>query len=151
MIKGRSKSILLQVAFKEAAKGNDATTINEVLELTRLYYSGLLSLHEELGIDPSDGEFTRGGGGGGARKASTFVKPQGETFIYNTVMVEDFRAAKAAPGSTLKPNYPDFKTVDESEIAGVTNAKGAAWLRGQDGAINDALSDLVAAADTRVM
>ena len=147
MIKGRSRSILLQVAFKEAA--GPEMTIPTTKTPTTEYYNMLIELHEELNIDPEDGGFTRGSGGGRAK--STFVKPTGETFIYEGVLVEDFRAAKAAAGSTLKPNYPDFKTADGSAIQGITNDQGAAWLRDQDGGVNEALTPLVTASDTRVL
>ena len=148
-IKGRTRSILLQVAFKEAARipADLATT----KLLTAQYYTTLLDLHDEMNIDPEDGGFTRGGGGGSRKTTSTFVKPEAETFIYNGVLVEDFRVAKAAPGSTVNANYPDFKTADGSEIAGITNDKGAAWLRDQDGGVNEALTPLVTMADQRVL
>ncbi len=145
-IKGRTRSILLQVAFKEAANGDVKAT--ELL--TAQYYTMLLDLHDAMSIDPEDGGFTRGSGGGRA-KTSTFVKPTAETFIYEGVLVEDFRAAKAAPGSTVNANYPDFKTADGSEISGITNDSGAAWLRDQDGGVNEALTPLVTMADQRVI
>jgi hypothetical protein len=148
MIKGRSRSILLQVAFKEAASLTG--TVEATKPLTRGFYEMLIELHEELNIDPEDGGFSRGGGTSRS-KTSTFVKPTGETFVYEGVLVEDFRAAKAAPGSTLKPNYPDFKTADGTAISGITNDQGAAWLRDQDGGVNEALKPLVDASDTRVM
>ncbi len=150
-IKGRTRSILLQVAFKEASSNDDigATDVTATKLLTTQYYTMLLDLHDELNINPEDGGFTRGSGGG--RAPSTFVKPEAETFIYEGVLVEDFRVAKAAPGSTVNANYPDFKTADGSEIAGITNEKGAAWLRDQDGGVNEALTPLVTMADQRVL
>jgi len=148
-IKGRTRSILLQVAFKEAAAIQGEGVV-DVKTLTANFYTMLLNLHDELGIDPEDGGFTRGGARSAA-KTSTFVKPEAETFIYNGVLVEDFRAAKAAPGSTVNANYPDFKTADGSEIAGITNDSGAAWLRDQDGGVNEALTPLVTMADQRVL
>jgi len=148
MINGRSKSILLQVAFKEASS---ADSLAEIKLLTSQYYTMLLELHDELNIDPEDGAFKRGGNSGGRSNQSTFTPPVGETFIYNSVLVEDFRAAKAAPGSSLKPNWPDFKTVEQTEIAGVTNNKGAAWLYAQDGTPVEATAALVTAADSKVM
>ncbi|KKL78091.1 hypothetical protein LCGC14_2028290 [marine sediment metagenome] len=149
-IKGRTRSILLQVAFKEAAEDRRAQQESlDIKKQTAGYYDMLIELHGELNIDPEDGGFTRGSGGG--RAPSTFVKPDAETFIYNGVLVEDFRVAKAAPGSTVNANYPDFKTADGSEIAGITNDKGAAWLRDQDGGVNEALTPLVTMADQRVL
>ena len=147
MIKGRTRSILLQVAFKEAA--SEGADVGTTKLLTAQYYTMLLDLHDELSIDPEEGGFTRGSGGGRAK--STFVKPVAETFIYEGVLVEDFRAAKAAPGSTVNANYPDFKTADGTEIAGITNDKGAAWLRNQEGGVNEALTPLVTMADQRVI
>ena len=146
-IKGRTRSILLQVAFKEAARiPADLATVKL---LTAQYYTTLLDLHDEMSIDPEDGGFTRGSGGG--RAPSTFVKPDAETFIYNGILVEDFRVAKAAPGSSVNANYPDFKTADGTVIEGITNDKGAAWLRDQDGSVNEALTPLVTMADQRVI
>ena len=150
-IKGRTRSILLQVAFKEAAEDRRAQQDSlDIAKQTAGYYQMLVDLHGELSIDPEDGGFTRGSGGGRA-KQSTFVKPIAETFIYEGVLVEDFRAAKAAPGSTVNANYPDFKTADGSEISGITNDSGAAWLRDQDGGVNEALTPLVTMADQRVI
>jgi hypothetical protein len=147
MIKGRSRSILLQVAFKESVREGEDTTATKLRTVE--LYTMLLDLHDELKIDPEDGGYTRGGGG--SPRASTFVKPDSETFIFEGVLVEDFRAAKSAAGSTLKPNYPDFKTADGSAIANVTNDQGAAWLRDQDGGVNEALKELVTTADQKVL
>lgn len=143
MINGRTRSILLQVAFKGAVEAGspDRETVTNL-------YNLLISLHEELGIDPSEGAPR---GGTGSRNSGTgAVSPEGETFMFNGLLIEDFRAAKSAPGSTVKPNYPDFKTVNGQPIDGVTTPRGAAWLYSQDGSANEAINELVAAADTKI-
>ncbi len=146
MINGRSRSILLQVAFKAAVAGGDPN----IKLATANFYNMLIELHTELDINPDDGakKGNWSGSSGGAPKAPAI---QGETFIFNGVLVEDFRAAKAAPGSTVKPRFPDFKTANGEAISGVTTDSGAAWLYTPDGEPNEAINDLVLAADTKIL
>ncbi len=153
MINGRSRSILLQVAFKAAIQeslGRETETFDLIKGETARLYGMLIDLHTELDINPDDGQKKGnwGGASGGAPKAPAI---QGETFIFNGVLVEDFRAAKAAPGSTVKPRFPDFKTANGEAISGVTTDSGAAWLYTPDGEPNEAINELVAAADTRIL
>ena len=148
MINGRSRSILLQVAFKAAISESLGQAKFDVKGTTANLYNMLIELHTELDINPDDGQKKSGGWTGGAAKAAPV---QGETFIFNGVLVEDFRAAKAAPGSTVKPRFPDFKTANGQAIAGVTTDSGAAWLYTPDGEPNEAINELVTAADTRVL
>ena len=64
---GKTKSILLQVAFKEAVTSvnTQGTYDNDAVEeRTRDFYNTLIGLHDQLGIDAEDG---RGSGGGGRR------------------------------------------------------------------------------------
>jgi hypothetical protein len=141
---GRSESIILQVAFK-------AAVVEEGIDVklaTAAYYNMLIDLHEELNINPDDGAKKGNWAGAGAARTTPV---QGETFIFNGVLVEDFRAAKAALGSTVKPRFPDFKTVNGQAIEGVTTDSGAAWLYGPGGEPNEAINELVAAADTRIL
>lgn len=130
----RSKSILLQVAFKGAI---DVGVPNEEQVLT--FYEMLTNLHDKLGIDPSMND----GGRSTTRRRtpSRAPAPEGETFIYEGELYTDFRKAKAAPGSTVKPNYPDFKR--ESDNQGF-------WLYDRDGNPNEECAALVAAADGKV-
>ena len=147
MINGRARSILLQVAFK-AAVADALATFELVNDATTSYYNMLIELHESLGIDPSEGAPR---GGTGSRNSGTGAAPvEGVTFMFDGHLIEDFRAAKSAPGSTVKPNYPDFKTVNGQPIDGVTTPRGAAWLYSQDGSANEAINELVAAADTKI-
>ena len=135
-MKGKSKSILLQVAFKGAIEVGKPTE-----EQTVSFYEMLVALHERLGIDADEGAaparsgFTK-------RTGTTNSQPIGETFILDGELYTDFRAAKAAPGSALKANYPDFKR--ESDNQGF-------WLYTRDGEPNEEVAPLVAASDTRVM
>lgn len=143
---GITKSILLQVAFKGAV---EMGVVNAEQVLSN--YELLTSLHDKLGIDPDEGR-TNSNSGGAARRRSGGGKPQpqGETFIFNGVLVEDFRKAKADPSLGIKPNYPDFKTAKGEVIEGITTDRGAAWLYDQDGNANDAVAPLVEAADQKV-
>jgi hypothetical protein len=128
----RTKSILLQVAFKEAA-GSD--TLEEVENKTVQFFELLVALHEKLGINPE----TKSGGGGG-RKTSGKPAPVGESFIVDGEIYTDFRDAKSAPNSGLNKKYPDFKR--ESDGKGF-------WLYSQEGEPNEEVKPLVAAADGR--
>ena len=154
---GRTRSILLQVAFKGAIElvGSDKSTVDTLSATTANLYEILIGLHDELSINPDEGAKSgRSGaqfGSGREAPSSTTVTPVGETFIYEGVLIEDFRAAKAAPGSTIKHNYPDFKTVNGQPIDGVTGPRGAAWIKDQDGSPNEAVSVLTTAADQKVM
>lgn len=150
---GRTRSILLQVAFKGAIElvKSEKSTVDALSATSANLYEILMGLHEELGINPDEGVKSRGGTSFVTRDGPTPVTPVGETFIYEGVLIEDFRAAKAAPGSTIKHNFPDFKTVNGQPINGVTGPRGAAWLKDQDGGLNEAVSVLVTAADTKVM
>lgn len=151
MINGRLRSIILQVAFKQAAIDETISGEVDTIKLRTVeFYTMLLDLHDELNIDPEDGAFKSTRLGGGGPTTSTSPPVQGETFIFDSVLVEDFRAAKAVVGSTVKPNYPDFKTVNGQPIEGVTNPRGAAWLHTQDGAANEAVGELVEAADGKI-
>jgi hypothetical protein len=151
MINGRSRSILLQVAFKASIEMLVAGQISSdtISGTTATLYDTLILLHDELNIDPDEG--ARRGSGGGSRSTTPASVPTGETFIFNGHLIEDFRAAKTAPGSIVNPKFPDFKTVNGQPIEGVTTPQGAAWLDQQDGSPNEAVSELVAAADQKVI
>jgi len=115
-VTGKTKSILLQVAFKGAV---ETGVVNE--EQVIAYYELLMALHERYGIDPDE---TRNSGG--SRKPTTpkAEQPQGETFILDGEMFTDFRAVKADPTAGLNRNYPDFKRVSDNK---------AFWVYTQDG------------------
>lgn len=132
---GKTKSILLQVAFYGAA-GQSGGVVDEATVASN--FETLLALHERFGINPDEG---RGSGGGS-------TKPNGEVFTYNNILVEDFRATKKI--QNLKPNFPDFKTVNGDVIEGITNPRGAAWLTDQEGNPNEDITPLVAAANEKV-
>lgn len=127
----RSKSILLQVAFKAAV---ETGVPNE--EQTRSFYELLTSLHDKLGINVEDSAPRRSYGGGGA---STPPKPKPEgavMFMFEGASWYDYRPAKAN-GSVVK-GHPDFKSVDN---------KQSKWLYDQEGAPNADTALIVAAAD----
>lgn len=126
---GKTKSIILQVAFKGAV---DMGVVTEEQVLAN--YELLIALHDRLGIDAEDAP-KRGGGG----RKTTGTQPTGDTFILEGELYTDFRQAKAA-GQT-KPNFPDFKR--ESDGQGF-------WLYSTDGEANADTAPLVAAADGKV-
>lgn len=132
---GKSKAILLQVAFKEAAGDIDQTRKN---------YQSLLTLIDEFGIDPDEvaprsSGGNRGGSRGSAGGGSTQPRPTPPTFIHDDSLWSDYRALKAS--GAVKPNFPDFKNEQTDE---------AVWLLDRDGAPTPKGEVLVAAADTKV-
>ena len=132
----RSKSILLQVAFKEAV-GATLGTDSSVAETTQEFYNTLLSLHESNGITIEDG----GSSGGGQRSfPAREVKALPQEVVQftaqdGTVWI-DWRPAKAAGNAVAK--HPDFKTKDN---------KTSEWLFAQDGSENPVALELAAASD----
>lgn len=137
---GKTKSIILQVAFKEAATPDG--DITAIAARTAEFYDMLLALHTSLGIEPDEAPVRRNrtrttGTGTGSNVGSTI--PDGETFIIEGVLYTDFREGKAAPG--VNPNFPDFKR--ESDNQGF-------WMYDRDGSPNEDVKELVTAADTKV-
>ena len=136
---GRSKSILLQVAFKGAIEIGDPTPAT----ITGLYET-LMTLHDTLNIDSDDGAPRRGGGGGSGWSGSkTTTLPEGTSiFTARETQMVDYRAAKTA--GNVKPGFPDFKTLDGSKIF---DGNDGVWLIDQRGNANDGIADLVEAAN----
>ena len=132
---GKSKSILLQVAFKGAIETGDVSKA-QVLD----YYNLLTILHEELGIDADDAP-ARKAWGNSAPKA----KAEGIGFIFNGVLFEDFRAEKEA--GRQKATFPDFRTANGTEVPGLTNDRGSVWMYDQQGQAKGEVLDLVTEAD----
>ncbi len=132
---GKSKSILLQVAFKMAAPiAKDATA---TAGLTQEFYDVLINLHTANSIDADDAPKKAGGGGGFTPKprmatpasAITFTNKDGIAWI-------DYRASKV--DGSVKPKFPDFKTADGKE---------SVYEFGLDGAADPQFAGLAAAAD----
>ena len=138
---GKTKSILLQVAFKLAATRD--IPVAEVKGLTHEYYDVLQDLHISLNIDADD-QPKRGGGGGGAGSgqtyaskprmatpdtAVTFTNKNGEAWI-------DYRASKI--DGSVKPKFPDFKSADGKE---------SVYEFGLNGEVNPDFADLVSAVE----
>lgn len=134
----RSNSILLQVAFKEAATASLGTNAS-VKDLTREYYTTLVELHAELGIEITDdkprrqGSFGSGGGASAPKPLPANVTPFTDSA---SVGWNDFRAAKAS--ESVSPKHPDFKSQDN---------KQSVWLFSQDGGENPEAITLAQAAD----
>lgn len=114
---GKTKSIILQVAFKEAAADRRAQpdSLNLKAE-TAAHYQLLIDLHTELGIEadesaPHRSDPRASSGAAYASKPRTatpasaipFTTSDGTTWL-------DYRPAKTA--SEVVPGFPDFKTTD---------------------------------------
>jgi hypothetical protein len=115
-LNNKTKSILLQVAFKAAVEVEKDAALVE--EKAQIFYEQLLALHDKYGIaDQSTGD----GGSTGPSAAAVAEEDAPETVI-GGVAYKDFRGLKAIPGTDLAPNFPDFKL----------GAKGY-WLTKKDG------------------
>lgn len=110
-ITDRTKSILLQVAFK-AAVSFGVVEADKVEALTSDFYNILIGMHDKLGLKP-DADKPAG------RKyptrdskvesaASNADVPQAVLADGNTYL--DFRGLKSL--GAVKENFPDFKTLD---------------------------------------
>lgn len=128
---GKTKSILMQVAFYGVSYTNPQPTQEQVESNFNL----LLNLHEKFGIEPDEGGNR---GGGGFRKSSAPSTPAvgGTLFVSGGESWIDYRPAKAS--GEVKENFPDFKTADN---------KKSVWLYDRDGGPNAEAAPLVAAAD----
>ncbi len=110
---GKSKSILLQVAFKMAAP---IASRDGVQELTQTFYDTLINLHTSNNIDANDAPRTGGGGGGGGYTPKPKATPPASAVAFTSsagVAWLDYRAAKI--DGSVKPKFPDFKTADGKE------------------------------------
>lgn len=114
LISDRTKSILLQVAFKAAAE--NAATTDEAENLTKDYYGILVGLHDQLGLKPDEAsakparartprtdKVTTAANGADAPE----IALETGTFL-------DYREMKAN-GTIENPRFPDFKTVDKKK------------------------------------
>ena len=130
---GKSKGILLQVAYKGVIdSGREVDEVNVVGD-----YNLLVGLMDKLGIDPDEGRSTSGGGGG---TRTPKPKPEGvTTFTYNGQQWFDYRQAKAS--GAAKKGHPDFKSAD---------GKSSTWLYSSDGEPNADAAPIAHAADTAV-
>jgi len=135
---GKTKSIILQVAFKQAAARGEDVAATKLL--TSQFYVLLQELHSEIGIDAEDQPARGGGGGGGGgfpskpkmetpASAVPFTMADGSTWV-------DYRAAKAN-GEVVK-GFPEFKTTD---------AKTSIWEYTQNGTPVPEAAPLIAAAN----
>ena len=133
---GKTQSILLQVAFKRAASPEG--TADAVRALTAEYYAVLVSLHEQLGINPDEGAGRGRGGDGNYAKAPRMATPASAIAftIADGSQWLDYRASKV--DGSVKPKFPDFKTADGKE---------SVYEFGLDGATNPAFAELAAASD----
>jgi len=145
-MKGKTQSILLQVAFKEAAaRGQDVAATKL---LTSQFYVLLQELHTEIGINAEDGAQRGGGGGGGGggfpskpafqapADSIPFTLADGTTWI-------DYRPSKTS--GSVKPKFPDFKTADGKESAYIYDQNGNPVANTVPiMAAADAIADLVA-------
>lgn len=137
-MKGKTQSILLQVAFKQAAARGLDTAATKLL--TSQFYVLLQELHTEIGIDADDGAARGGGGGnwGGGAKKPAFVNPTDAVSftLADGASWVDFRPSKTS--GTVKAGFPDFKSSDGKE---------SAYIYNQDGTPIPATVAILAAAD----
>ena len=122
-MKGKTQSILLQVAFKQAAaRGEDVATTKL---LTSQFYVLLQELHTEIGIDADDGAQSGGGGGGGKFPKKPAFQPPTDALPFTLADGSswiDYRAAKTS--GSVKPKFPDFKSADGKESAYIYDQNG---------------------------
>jgi hypothetical protein len=122
MINDRTKSILLQVAFKEAAEKSETT--DEVESLTGDYYNILVGMHDKLGLSPdTETNKSRGSSRTKAPDRERSVTDDAPRITVDGVEYFDYRGLKEL-GAIENPKHPDFKTVDK---------KKSFWLTTQDG------------------
>ena len=124
----------MQVAFKAAVPVGGTLPPKATVQSM---YDLLIELHADNSIALEDA-YTSGGG-------SSKPKITGTKFTFENVEFEDFRDLKKA--GEVKATFPDFRTSNGAEIAGLTNDRGSVWLIDRDGAPNRAAAGLVAAAD----
>ncbi len=115
----KGKSILLQVAFKEAVPATLGTN-KSVKDTTVEFFNILTELHDQFGISP---DTSGGGGGGGGRKApdlpstvTQFTDSEGQTWY-------DFREA-LAKGQVVKEGHPEFKSTDFKQSEWIYDKQG---------------------------
>lgn len=132
----RNKSILLQVAFKEAASSPATESVADVEALTIQYYETLIALHDSLNISLQDTTRPRGGGGGQReQRGPSGTTLEGQAFEVDGVTWRDFRAAKIE--GRVKSNFPDFKSASGESV----------WLYDKQGNVNAEAKALMVAAD----
>lgn len=122
----RTKSILLQVAFKEAAEKGD--TVDAVESLTGDYFNILVGMHDKLGLSPDDAgnkparSNSRPARGPAPAREPSVTDDAPRTTI-GGVEYFDYRGLKEL-GAIENPKFPDFKTVDKKKSFWLTTADG---------------------------
>lgn len=116
----RSKSILLQVAYKGvimSGVGQAASLKAAVLE----QFNMLVELHDELGLSPDDAPAKGRGPTGPARRTANVEKAAEidapKITLADGVEYYDFREQKRLKFIEA-PNFPDFKTVIDPQKRG---------------------------------
>lgn len=163
----KSKSILIQVAFKGAIEVlaiKGSATLAEVKSGTQSLYDLLVGLHEDYGAGD---EPNRGGGGGGFRGKSSGGGGGGNSdyqppkvakedkpvialdFFGNgsTIQFVDNRPFKGE-GKPYKSTAADFQSVNKLDIGdGKGERTQSLWLRFPDGEPNEDVQAMVAKAE----
>jgi hypothetical protein len=120
MLSDRSKSILLQVALKEAspisvALGGTQKEIVERLEsLTVDIFNTIVGLHDKLGLkdtDPPKRSYNKSGDR--TEKVENAALKDAPRVVIGGVEFFDYRGIKQIPGA-VSPNWPDFKRTVET-------------------------------------
>lgn len=162
----KSKSILIQVAFKGAIETLAARAekfgVDEIKAGTQSLYNALVSLHEDYGAgdEPRSsgggGGYRKGGGGGGGN--SDYAPPKVAKEDKPIVNLDFFENGSPVPfydnrpfkgeGKPYKSNSADFQSVNKLDIGdGKGERTQSLWLRFPDGEPNDAVAEMVAKAE----
>lgn len=116
-LNNKTKSILLQVAFKAAAQQEFADN-TELMRKSADFYDVLLALHEKYDVaDQSTG-------GGSDSGGSTATVPDAPTVTIDGVEYFDYRGLKEI-GDIENPMFPDFKAVSDGKGFWLTKKDGS--------------------------
>ena len=108
----RSKSILLQVAFKAAVDKVDSKDIQEIGDVTEAFYHLLVELHQKLGFDDTTAAPTAAP----TSDEAPVVTIDGEQWY-------DYRGLKEL--GAVKATFPDFKRVSDGQGKWLTTKNGS--------------------------
>lgn len=133
MLSDRTKSILLQVAVKEATPiaiaigGTQAEIVNRLEGLTVDVFNTLVGLHDKLGLVDTDPK-PKSGRDRAAKVENAALKDAPRLTIAGAEWF-DYRGVKALGEevSGVKENYPDFKKVVDGKPS--NQREDTKWLR----------------------
>lgn len=115
----RNKSILLQVAFKEAA-ALGKTDLDKVEQLTGDFYNVLIGLHDKLGLSLED-DAPRRSSRPTNRPAPVTSEDVPTVITADGGLFYDYRNSER---KAKNPKFPDFKSVDNTKSIWLTDKEG---------------------------